>query len=240
MTSAKKRPVQETPPQIRRTRRTMSQNDMLTHWIESGILIPRRIIYLGSITTDVEGSESSVDAAMARKFEIAMRTLEYFDPKSPITIMMNNPGGDLYHSLAIYDRIMDSPCHVTIQATGYVMSGGSLILQAGDKRLLTRNSTVLLHYGTPSSNDDHHANADRWAEENKRLRGVMEDIYFGQMTKKDPTISREKVQQLLLFDTFMDPAKAIRLGLADGLTPRTKHRKTKPVPPPAVAQTPSP
>jgi ATP-dependent protease ClpP protease subunit len=154
----------------------MSQSDTIEFWTVEEFFQPQRKIYLGSITSDVEGSESSVDAAMAKKFEKAMTILEYFGPKSPITIIMNNPGGDLYHSLAIYDRIMDSPCHVTIHATGYVMSGGSLILQAGDKRLLTRTASVLLHYGTPSSNDDHHVNADRWAEENKRVRGMMEEI----------------------------------------------------------------
>lgn len=242
MATNKKQASTKAPPppeKERRKRRTMSQNDMLSYWTEQGFLIATRKLYLGSITTDVEGSESCIDSAMAKKFEVAMTAFEYFDPGAPITIIMNSPGGDLYHSLAIYDRIMDSPCPVVIHATGYVMSGGSLILQAGDKRLLTRNSSVLLHYGSPSSNDDHHVNADRWAEENKRLRGIMEEIYLGQMIKKDPTVTREKVQQLLMFDTFMDPAKAIRLGLADGLTPRTKHKKPKVAQPQQAPQTPS-
>lgn len=215
------------PEKERRKRRTMSQNDMLTFWTSEGFLIPQRVIYLGSVTTDVEGNESYVDSAMAKKFEVAMRALEYFDAKSPITVVMNNPGGNWYHGMAIYDRIMDSPCPVTIHATGHVMSMGAVIIQAADKRLLTRNATVLLHYGQ-NGFDGHAIDHERSAEEGKRLRLEMEELFLAQMVKKDPTMTLEKLRELLRFDTFMDAAKAIRLGLADGFVPRTKHKRAKP------------
>ena len=236
MAGTKKRTPPAAPPTPeRRKRRTMSQNDMLAYWTETGFLIAKRLIYLGSVTTDVEGSESSVDAAMAKKFEIAMTSLEYFDEKSPITIIMNNPGGDWYHGMAIYDRIMDSPCHVTIHATGYVMSMGSVILQAADKRLLSRNSCVLLHYGT-SGYVGHAIDTERSADESKRIRLEMEEIYLTPMLKKDPSLTLEKIREVLRFDSYLDAGKAIRLGLADGFTPRTKHRKPRaqtPTTPPA-------
>jgi ATP-dependent protease ClpP protease subunit len=207
-------------------RRTMSQNDMLAYWTESGIFIPQRKLYLGSVTTDVEGSESYVDAAMAKQFEIGMSMLEYFDPKGLITVVMNNPGGDYYHGMAIYDRIKDSSCPVTIHASGYVMSMGCIILQAADKRLLSRNVAVMVHYGTDGF-IGHSTDMQRVADQSKRVRATMEDIYIGQMTKKDPNITRAKVQEMLGFDTYLDAARAIRLGLADGLIPQTKNRKAK-------------
>ncbi len=213
-------------PNERRKRLTMNQNDTLKLWTESGVLVPQRIIYLGSVTTDSEGNESMVDSAMAKNFEIAMRILEYLGPTAPITVMMNNPGGDYYHGMAIYDRIMDSPCHVTIHASGYVMSMGSIIFQAADKRLMTRNATMLLHYGT-SGYSGHTLDHERSVDESKRLRIVMEDTYLERMLKKDPKMTRAKVHELLQFDTFLDASRAIRLGLADGLTPQFKHKKPR-------------
>lgn len=227
------------PDKERRKRRTMSQSDTIEFWTDEEFFVPERKIYLGSITTDVEGSESSVDAAMAKKFEKAMTVLEYFDPKGPITVIMNTYGGDYYHGLAIYDRIMDSPCFVTIQGSGPIMSMGAIILQAGDKRLLTRNATLMLHYGT-SGHDGHMLNEERSAQESIRLRSLAEEIFLSQMQKKDPLVTLEKVRDLLRFDSYLDPNKAIRLGLADGLTPRTKHKKVKAPPPHPPPQTPSP
>lgn len=210
-------------------RRTMSQHDMITLWTSEDFFVSQRKIYLGSAVTDAESNESAVDAAMAKKFEKAMTVLEDFSDKLPIKVYLNTSGGNVYHCLAIYDRIMDSPCHVTVIGTGYVMSAGAIILQAGDKRLLTRNASVLLHYGSPLSGDDHHMNAERTNEENRRLRAIEEDIFLAQMTKKDPAITRAQVRDLLQFDTYMDALKAIRLGLADGLNVRTKHKRTKTV-----------
>lgn len=240
-TSKKQASAKATPPpeKERRKRRTMSQSDTIEFWTDEDFFVSQRKIYLGSIQTDAESNESNVDAAMSKKFEKAMTVLEYFDKKSPITIILNTYGGDYYHGLAIYDRIMDSPCFVTIQGTGPIMSMGAIILQAGDKRLLTRNATLMLHYGT-SGHDGHMLNEERAAQENTRLRLLAEEIFLGQMQKKDPSITLEKVRDLLRFDSFFDPNKAIRLGLADGLTPRTKHRKAKTTPPPQPApQTPS-
>ncbi len=239
MAPTQKRVAPAVPPaKDRRRRKNLSPSDTLWYWATAGFHLTQRTIYLGSATTDVEGNESSVDAAMAKNFEIAMRALEHADPKSPVTVIMNNPGGNWYHGMAIYDRITDSPCQVTILATGHVMSMGSIILQAGDKRLLTRNATMLIHSGTNGYVGHSHDFA-RAAKENDRITLDMEQIYLGRMLAKDPTMNVEKLRQMLLFDMYIDAPKAIRLGLADGLNPRTKHKKAKVAPPQPAPQTPS-
>lgn len=227
--ATKKRAAPNAPPQQeRRKRRTMSQNDMFSHWFENDVLIAQRCIYLGNVFNDATCNESMIDATMLRRFEKAMTALEYFNHKEPILIRASSGGGDAYYSLAIYDRIMDSPCFVTMHATGYVMSGMSIILQAADKRLLSRNATFMMHYGSPGTADNHHVDAERQNDEMRRLRGVVEDIYLGQMQKKNPQATKKDVQELLLFDSYMDAVRTIRLGLADGLVPRTKHRRVRP------------
>ena len=207
-------------------RRTMSQSDTLEFWTDEGFFVPERKIYLGSIETDAESNESAVDAAMSRKFEKAMTVLEYFSRKLPVTVVLSSFGGSYYHGLAIYDRMMDSPCAVTIIATGPVMSMGAIILQAGDKRLLTRNAGILLHYGT-SDFDGHAIDISRSAAETERIRAIFDEIFLRQMQKRDPAMTPARVKKMLEFDTYLDPVRAIKLGLADGLVPRTKHRRAR-------------
>ncbi len=218
-------PIQQAKARLQR--RTMSQSDTLKFFSDEGYFVPKRTIYLGNVTTDSDGGENGVDFAMARKFEVGMTVLEYFDAKSPITVIMNNPGGDQYHSMAIYERIMCSTCFVTIQATGHAMSGGSLILQAADKRLLARTATILLHYGEMGFSG-HKIDFERWGDESKRFRLEMEEIYLQQMLKKDPTMTTEKLRALMQFDLLIDANRAVRLGLADGLVPWPKHKKVRP------------
>ena len=225
------------PSKERRRRKNLSPSDTMWYWATAWFHLSQRVIYLGSETTDVEGSESAVDAGMAKSFEISMRALEHADKKGPITIIMNNPGGNWYHGMAIYDRITDSPCHVTVIGTGHVMSMASIILQAADKRLLSRNATILLHSGS-NGFFGHSLDFNRAADENKRILSDMEQIYLGRMIEKDPTSTLDKVRQLVQFDSYMDPTKAIRLGLADGLTPRTKHKKRRAIPPANTVITP--
>lgn len=221
------------PPALaeRRKRRTMNQSDTLKMWSDSGILIPTRTLYLGSISADSNDSETGVDYAMARQFEIGMRTLEYLGPRDPITVIMNNPGGDYYHGMAIHDRIIDSPCDVTIKVYGYLMSMGPYILQAAKRRLLSRRATVMLHYGV-ASHEGNMIDHERSGEETKRLRGVMEDVLLDPMKRKDNDFTIEKLREMLRNDHFMDAARAIKMGLADGYTstlPRTP-KKPKLVP----------
>ena len=79
---------------------------------------------------------------------------------------------------------------------------------------------------------------ERAAEESRRLRHQMEDIYLAQMQKKDPTMTLEKLRAMLPLDLYMDSYKAVRLGLADGIIPWPKHKKIKPRQDPSVQETP--
>ena len=90
--------------------------------------------------------------------ERAIKALHILDSTAPtgdkpITVIMNNPGGDEYHGMAIYDAIKSCKNHVTIVVFGMAMSMGSIILQAADKRVMSANSRVMIHYGTWGIND---------------------------------------------------------------------------------------
>jgi ATP-dependent Clp protease protease subunit len=70
------------------------------------------------------------------------------DTGKPFEIILNSPGGDVLHGLALYDDLIalrDQGHHITITVRGMAASMGGILLQAGDKRIVGKNSHVLIH-----------------------------------------------------------------------------------------------
>lgn len=153
------------------------------NWFDLNIDEDTRTIYMGSISKTADENESGVDNFMAEYFIKGMHILNTTSDE-PITIVMNNPGGDWYHGMAIYDAISTSPSHCTIMVYGHAMSMGSVILQAADKRYMMPNSRFMIHYGSDGK-IEHSKTFEKWADESKRLNWEMENIYIRALISKD-------------------------------------------------------
>lgn len=180
--------------------------------------IPSRTLYMGSVESDIEKGESGTDPAMAERLIKGLHILDNAAPAGdqPIQIIMNNPGGDEYDGLAIYDAIKACKNHVTITVFGKAMSMGGIILQAADKRIMSPNARFMMHYGTFSME----ANAQdvyAWVEENKRIDQLMIDIFIEKMKKKNKDITEKKIRSMIKADFIADARKTVELGLADAV-----------------------
>jgi len=192
--------------------------DEVDKFFEYDIFIPSRTIFMGSFATDWEGGETGVNHMMAESVIKSLHILERIAPKPPanddITIIMNNPGGDWYHGMAIYDSIKGCTSHVTIRTLGHAMSMGSIILQAADDRVMAPNSRLMIHYGTSGFNN-HTKIVQKWAEEDKKICEQMEAIYMDKIKVKHPLFQLKKLREMLNFDTILTAEEAVNLGLAD-------------------------
>lgn len=159
-----------------------------------------------------DDGESGTDGAMAERIVKALHVLD--NSQGEITIIMNNPGGDEYHGMAIFDAIKACKNHVTIRVFGHAMSMGSIILQAADKRVMAPNSRMMIHYGTWGIHD-HPKIVYKWAEEGKKFDSWMEELYLGKIREKHPDYPLAKVKQMCNFDSFLNASEAVKLGLAD-------------------------
>lgn len=155
----------------------------IDRWFDYNLDSDTRTIYMGSVEKDLEGSESGVDHMMTEYLIKGIHVLESKGDK-PITIIMNNPGGDWYHGMAIYDSINNSKCHCTIKVYGHAMSMGSIILQSADNRVMMPNSRFMIHYGYDGKYS-HSKIFERWSDEGKRVNLEMENIYLDKLMKKD-------------------------------------------------------
>jgi ATP-dependent Clp endopeptidase proteolytic subunit ClpP len=175
-----------------------------------------RTIYIGSVESDIEHGESGTDASMAERAIKALHILDSSAPNGdkPITIIMNNPGGDWYHGMAIYDAIKTCKNHVSVVVYGYAMSMGSIIFQAADKRIMSPNSKMMIHYGY-NGFDGHSRTFLKVAEESKKIDQVMEDIYLERIKQKNPKFTVSKLREMVDHDTFLTAKEALDLGLID-------------------------
>jgi ATP-dependent Clp protease protease subunit len=180
---------------------------------EYKLYIPTRTIYMGSEDHDPEYGESGCDGAMAAQLIKNLHILESMS-QEPITIIMNNTGGDEYHGFAIYDAIRECKSQVIIKVMGHAMSMGSIILQAADVRVMAPTSRQMIHYGTWGVND-HAKTTQKWAQEGLKIDKWMETMYLDRIKEKQPLYTIARLKGLLDHDTFLTAQESVDLGLAD-------------------------
>jgi len=188
------------------------RRDDIGCFFEYGLHLPERTIYLGSVETYPDSSESGTDCKMVEYF---LKSLQILDSRSsdPIQVVMNNIGGAWGHGIAIYDAIKLSKSRVVINVFGHAMSMGSVILQAADRRMMSKHSKMLLHYGS-SSFSGNSQDAIKAADEERRICSEMLDIYVEASKGK---ISAAKLKKLLMTDCYLSAEESVELGLADGI-----------------------
>lgn len=170
--------------------------------------VSENIIYLGSVAGDYDNDETGVDFQMASRF---IKSIAMADRKNkPIEIRMNNPGGDEYHGIAIFDAIQECKNDVTIKVYGHAMSMGAWILQAADNRIMMPNSRLMIHDGYFGIGSVHPKVFESWAEESKLLRKKMYELFASKMG-----ITLRKAEKICAFDKFYSASEAVEAGLAD-------------------------
>lgn len=187
--------------------------DDLDKFHEYGLHIPTRTIYSGSENYDNDGTEGGVDGLMTERFVKNMFLLEAMSSE-PITVILNNIGGDEYHGFAMYDAILTAKSLVTVKVMGHAMSMGSIILQAADKRIMAPTSRQMMHYGTWTC-DGHSKTTQKWAQEGLKIDKWMEKVYLERIREKHPEFTLETLQKMLDHDTFLTAHESVKLGLAD-------------------------
>lgn len=137
--------------------------------------------------------------------------LESENPKKPISMYINSPGGVVSAGLAMYDTIQYIRPPVSTLCIGMAASMGSLLLAAGEKdmRFATPHASIMVHQ--PSGGFQGQASdIARHAENIANLKRRLNEIYV-----KHTGQDLERVERALDRDTFMDPEEALDFGIID-------------------------
>lgn len=100
------------------------------------------------------------------------------DPGEPVTINIMSPGGSVTDGLALYDtilRLRRAGHEVTTRGMGMVASMASVLLQAGDVRILDKRAKLLIHEGSST-----------FSKGASMSEGELEDLqFFRKMVRED-------------------------------------------------------
>ena len=187
--------------------------ESIDRFFDYGIYLETRTIHAGSHAVNEDTGESGIDAITSERLIKAIHVFNQ-TPEKPITVILNSPGGEWQHGIAMYDALRASPCHITIEVIGQASSMGSVILQAAERRLVHFNSEIVIHDGYDGffgACKDFEARA----EQSKYLRKRMYEIY-AERSGRDISFWEKRCNH----DYYLTAQEAIDLGLADGLMPQ--------------------
>ena len=132
---------------------------------------------------------------------------------SRLTVRIHSVGGHAYDSMAIHNRLKELKAHVTVIVDGVAMSGGSLIMCAGDTVRINAGSLVMIHecwgfmFGGYSASE-----LRKIAESNAAVDRVQAAIYNAKTG-----IPEAELLGLMAAETYMTGKEALEKGFADEL-----------------------
>lgn len=192
--------------------RNLYQNVSTFHG--DNLFIPRRTVYFGSNNLEDAGADE-VNAFNTGQLIKNLLLLDNMNNQS-ITLYLNTCGGCVEDGMAIYDIIKSLKSNVNIIGIGKVYSMGSVIIQAGTKRILAPSALFMIHDGTESYEGSPKA-FEAWAKVSKDSRELMYKIYYNRIKQANKKISLEQIESICSHDTILPAKEAVKLGFADSI-----------------------
>jgi ATP-dependent Clp protease protease subunit len=177
-------------------------------------LLHQRIIVLGQ----------EVDDPIANRLCGQLLLLSAEDPRAPISLYINSPGGSVSAGLAIYDTMRLIPNEVSTLALGLAGSMGQFLLTAGTpgKRFCLPNAQVLMHQGSAGFGGTA-ADVEIYADQLERIGTLLLRLtaeHTGQPyatveldSRRDRWFTAEQARDYGLIDHILDRVDDVRPGL---------------------------
>lgn len=193
--------------------------DHVSCFHDTGLYIPTRTIKLESALNDEDGEEHGVGYSMSSKFLKNLAILESLG-QDPINVILSTGGGDVWEGLAIYDAIRRAKSPISIKVYGKAMSMGSIILQAGDERVLSPHSMVVCHSGLTSGITANPYESKNFVEFDFKVGALADKILLDRINEKreamnQAPMAKHTFESMLLKGKYMTAQEAVDLGLAD-------------------------
>lgn len=140
-----------------------------------------------------------------------------------IEVQISSPGGDVFDGIAIYNALRAHPAKVTTRVDGLAASAASVIVQAGENRVMLSASQMMIHEAwglTVGSAEEMRKYADVLDRQSDVLAGI-----YAERSGKDAAEFRAMMTE----DTWLTDEQAVEAGLADEVvsTPQDSVRVPK-------------
>jgi ATP-dependent Clp protease protease subunit len=137
--------------------------------------------------------------------------LESENPKKPIAMYINSPGGVVTAGFAIYDTMQYIKSPVATTCMGFAASMGSFLLMAGEpgERVSLPNARIMVHQGSGGFQGKV-SDIERHAKDALETQARINDLYAAHCGR-----TLAEVEAALDRDTFMSAEEAMSWGLVD-------------------------
>lgn len=145
-------------------------------------------------------------------FIIRMRSLLQHrkDKSTPINLMINSPGGDIYEMFGIIDYIESLDVKVNTICRGRAFSAAAIILTCGTgKRMMSKRSTVMFHQSS-SFLGGKMSDITAYLDNVKSLEIIIYDM-LAEKTNKDAEWWKNKMRS----DMFLTAEELLEIGVID-------------------------
>lgn len=165
-------------------------------WIENE---PIEVHLTGEITAD-----------SVNKFETSFReALRSGQPE--LMVVIQSEGGSMYDALKIVDILLTCEKTVVTVIRGYAMSAAVLIFSCGEKRIISPNSSIMIHSVSSTMFGGRTADLKVESAEVSRLNDKMCHI-MAENTGKPKNFYSKRIEKNT--DIYMSPEEAKEIGLA--------------------------
>lgn len=191
---------------------------------EIDLLVKRRQLQINEADNDfhrIYRFGTSVDEKSAAACMSTCDVWRRIYPGEPITIIFTSPGGSVVAGMALWDyfhELRTSGTHLTTKAEGMAASMAGILLQAGDKRVMGKESYLLIHEVQAGMMGSYGELEDRmkWLE---KVQQRILDIFAERASAKTGTEFKRMrklfEQNWRRTDWWLDSTDALRLGLID-------------------------
>lgn len=131
------------------------------------------------------------------------------DCDGDITVRINSGGGDVFQGVAIFNSLkMYDRGKVTMRVDGIAASAASVILMAGEERIMGEGSTVMIHNASSFT----FGNAEDHQKQINALQKI--DISMSRIYAKRAGMSEDEAKAFMKEETWFTAAEAVAEGLA--------------------------
>lgn len=157
----------------------------------------------GDIVSDEWGKWSDDDTCPTDISEF----LKNLDGVSEIELHINSGGGSVFAGIAIYNMLKRSKAAVTTYIDGIAASIASVIACAGDRVIIPKNGTFMVHKPATSYFFES-LNADELRKDADTLDHCQNSIVQTYMERAKDGVTEQEINDLVNEETWMDGAEA--------------------------------
>lgn len=137
------------------------------------------------------------------------RQLEELGDVSQINVHINSYGGEVAEGLAIYNALRRHKAKVVTTCDGFACSIASVIFMAGDERLMSKASLLMIHNAWTSAYGVNANDLRKLAEDMDAITARSKAAYLDRVS-----IGEDELSALMDAESWISPDEAVEMGFA--------------------------